>query len=66
MEGTGESIRAYLDPELIKWLDTKSKPWKPKDDTPEEIRPQLEEWLKEVLEKEERLYGDYRNRISKK
>lgn len=46
-----------MDVDLIKWLDYKAQPWKPKDDAPEDIKIRLNKKLEEMREKENMING---------
>lgn len=41
-------MRIPCDPEIIKWIDTRAKPWKPKDDAPEDMAEKVREYLKKM------------------
>ena len=47
-------MRVPITPEVAKWLDINAKPWKPKDDAPQEIKKKIEEYLRKIEELEKR------------
>ena len=40
-------MRMSIDPKLTRWIEPFSNPWRPKEDTPKEILPELQSWLDE-------------------
>ena len=44
-------MKISISDEIMEWLDFSSKPWKPKEDTPAEIRQKIEKWLEELKQR---------------
>ena len=50
-------MRMPMDVDLAKWLDSKTWPWKPKDDAPEDIKKRINEWIEKFEERKKMIDG---------